>query len=142
MRMNRTYKLALGLVFLACTIPIGLAAQTSSADTDQKVADLEKQLQAIRAELDAMKAQPAAAPAATPEARAEPAAAAPAPPPDPLAGIKSVLGGVNLTGLVDVYYGYNANHPVAGTYTEPFSFRSNRFGLTLIELQFVQTVAK
>jgi hypothetical protein len=142
MRMNRTYKLALGLVFLACTIPIGLAAQTSSADTDQKVADLEKQLQAIRAELDAMKAQPAAAPAATPEAGAAPAAEAPAPPPDPLAGIKSVLGGVNLTGLVDVYYGYNANHPVAGTYTEPFSFRSDRFGLNLIELQLDKPVDK
>jgi hypothetical protein len=150
--MNRSKKLALGLAFLACTIPIGLAAQTSSADTDQKVADLEKQLQAIRAELDAMKAQSAAAPAAaaaTPEAGAAPAAAAPAPPPDPLAGIKSVLGGVNLTGLVDVYYGYNANHPVqsikgtnVGTYTEPFTFRDNRFGLNLIELQLDKPVDK
>ena len=55
MRLKSLCNLAMGLVFLACTLPAGLAAQTSSADTDQKVADLEKQLQAIRAELDALK---------------------------------------------------------------------------------------
>ena len=111
MRLKSLCNMAMGLVFLACTLPAGLAAQTTSADTDQKVADLEKQLQAIRAELDALKSQPAApaaaATAATPAASAAPAA----PSPKPLAGITSVLGGVNLTGLVDAYYGYNANHP-------------------------------
>jgi hypothetical protein len=45
------------------------------------------------------------------------------------------LGGVNLTGLADVYYGYNANHPATGTVTEPFQLYNSQFGLNLIELQ-------
>ena len=141
MRMKRLCSMALGLVFLACTLPTGLAAQTSSADTDKKIADLEKQLEAIRAELDALKpkaaAAPTTAPAAAPgaaEAAAAPAAT-PAAPPNPLAGITSVLGGVNLTGLADIYYGYNANHPAGGTVTEPFSNTDSQFSLNLIELQ-------
>ena len=44
MRLKRLCNMALGFVFLACTLPAGLAAQTTSADTDQKIADLEKQL--------------------------------------------------------------------------------------------------
>jgi len=136
MRMTRLCRMALGVVLLAITLPAGLAAQTSSADTDKKVADLQKQLEEIRAELDALKPKPAAA---------VPAAAAVATPeaaPGPLAGIESVLGGVNLTGLVDVYYGYNANHPAAGTYTEPFTNRVDRFGLNLFELQLDKPVDK
>ena len=138
--MKRLFKMALGLVFLASTLPVGLAAQTSSGDTDKKIADLQKELEAVRAELEALKpnrapaaAAPAAAAVATPEAAAAPS---------PLAGIKSVLGGVNLTGLVDVYYGYNANHPAAGTYTEPFTNRVDRFGLNLFELQLDKPVDK
>jgi len=142
MRMARLYKMALGVVLLACTLPAGLAAQTSSTDTDKKISDLEKQLEAIHAELNALKGKPATTPAAaTPEAAA-PAAAAPAAAPNPLAGITSVLGGVNMTGLADVYYGYNANHPAGGTVTEPFSFRNDRFGLNLIELQLDKPVDK
>ena len=54
-----------------------------------------------------------------------------------------MLGGVNLTGLVDGYYGYNANHPPApGTITEPFSYRRDAFGLNLIELQLDKPVDK
>jgi hypothetical protein len=140
MRMKRLCSLALGIVFLACTLPVGLAAQTSSADTDQKIADLEKQLEAVRAEIDALKTKPAApaAPADAPtthEMSAAPAAAAAAPAPNPLAGITSVLGGVNMTGLVDAYYGYNANHPAGGTATEPFQFSNSQFSLNLLELQ-------
>jgi hypothetical protein len=149
MRLKSLCNITLGLVFLACTLPAGLAAQTSSADTDQKIADLEKQLQAIRAELDALKSKPAAATAApaatvaTPEASATPAA-----PTNPLAGITSVLGGVNLTGLVDAYYGYNANHPALGiahvgnTATEPFQFTNGQFSLNLLELQLDKPVDK
>ena len=146
MRMKRLYKMALGLVLLACTLPAGLSAQTSSADTDKKISDLEKQLEAIRAELNALKpaaAAPAATtPAATPATAAAVTTPAPAPPANPLAGITSVLGGVNLTGLVDGYYGYNANHPAGGTVTEPFTFRNDRFGLNLIELQLDKPVDK
>jgi hypothetical protein len=150
--MKRPYKMALGSVFLACTLTVGLAAQTSSADTDAKIVNLEKQLEAMRAELDALKSKPVApaaapvAPTAATETAAAPAAEAP---PNPLAGITSVLGGVNLTGLADVYYGYNANNPPGsngtypgGTLTEPFTYRNNRFGLNLIELQLDKPVDK
>jgi hypothetical protein len=137
---------ALGAVVLACALPIGVAAQTSSADTDKKIADLEKQLEAIRSELDALKTTPAAAaPAtATTTAAAAPAAGAAAatPPANPLAGITSVLGGVNLTGLVDAYYGYNANHPTGGTVTEPFTQTNSQFSLNLIEFQLDKPVDK
>jgi len=135
MRMNRLFRMALGLVFLAGTLPVGLAAQTSSADTDKKIADLERQLEAMRVELDALKARPAAPVAvavAAPAAAATPAAA---PAPDPLAGITGVLGGVTLSGLVDVYYGYNANHPANGTVTEPFQQTNSQFSLNLLEMQ-------
>jgi hypothetical protein len=95
-------------------------------------------------------AQTDASPAAAPAPAATPAAteATPAPPADPLAGIKSVLGGVNFTGLADIYYGYNDNHPVtlpgnAGpTATEPFSPFNDRFGLNLVELQLDKPVDK
>jgi hypothetical protein len=74
----------------------------------------------------------------------EAAAATPAtaPAPNPLAGITSVLGGVNLTGLVDAYYGYNANHPTDGTATEPFQFENGQFNLNLLELQLDKPVDK
>jgi hypothetical protein len=150
MRIKRLCTTMLGLVFLACTLPAGLAAQTSSSDVDQKISDLEKQLEAVRAELDALKPK-AAAPAAAPApaaAVAAPAEAAAAPAPNPLAGITSVLGGVNLTGLVDAYYGYNANHPALGvghignTATEPFQFTNGQFSLNLLELQLDKPVDK
>ena len=150
MRLKSLCNMAMGFVFLACTLPAGVAAQTTSADTDQKVADLEKQLQAIRTELDALKSQPAApaaaATAATPATAATSAVAAA--PSNPLSGITSVLGGVNLTGLVDAYYGYNANHPALGvanignTATEPFQFTNGQFSLNLLELQLDKPVDK
>ncbi|HVJ05866.1 MAG TPA: outer membrane beta-barrel protein, partial [Candidatus Saccharimonadales bacterium] len=148
MRMNRLCSTALGFLFLTCTLPVGLSAQTSSADIDQKIADLEKQLASVKAQLDAMKTPSAPPPASAPEAHAgmttasmDAAATAPAAAPGPLTGITGVLGGVNLTGLVDAYYGYNANHPALGvghvgnTATEPFQFTNGQFSLNLLELQ-------
>jgi Putative beta-barrel porin-2, OmpL-like. bbp2 len=118
MRTIRPYKLPLGL-FLACILTVGLAAQTSSTDTAAK----------------------------PPEKAAETSPApAPAPAPSPLAGITSVLGGVNLTGLADVYYGYNANHPTGtaagNAVTEPFTPFVDQFGLNLVELQIDKPVDK
>ena len=153
MSINRT-KLALGVALLAFALPAGLTAETNdSPSADPKYAALEARIAQLEAQQSAagtQSAPPAMAQAA--EAPAPPPAAAPAPPADPLAGIKSVLGGVNLTGLVDVYYGYNANHPPVtptfafgsstNTVTEPFSFRNDRFGLNLIELQLDKPVDK
>jgi len=133
---KRHFPQALCLVFLACSMTMGLAAQTT--DTDKKIADLEKQLEVVRAQIDALKAAPAPAPAAA-AAAATPAAA---PASNPLSGITGVLGGVNLTGLVDAYYGYNANHPAGGTVTEPFTATNSQFSLNLIELQLDKPVDK
>ena len=170
MRINRT-NLALGVALLAFALPAGIAAQTSEAPTaDAKYAALESRIAQLESQLNKQQAaKPALVNAALPQTSEGPgeasnpaqAAAAPAPPPDPLAGIKSVLSGVTLTGLVDVYYGYNANHPPqastiapgvpglvgpfttpSGTITEPFTYRNDRFGLNLIELQLEKTVDK
>jgi hypothetical protein len=149
MSMKRYKQLALGATLLAFTLPLGLAAQTA---TDQEVNDLKQQVQALRSEMDAMKAAsatPKVVPAVATQVADAPAAgapaaaateAAPAPPPDPLAGITSVLHGVNLTALVDGYYQYNANHPVDGTYTEPFTNVNSQFMLNLLEVQLDKPV--
>jgi hypothetical protein len=127
---------ALLLIVLTCTLPLGLTAQTPGSNNDQKIADLEKQLDAIRAELDALKVKPVVAATTPTAAVSTPTISAPvAAAPSPLAGITGVLGGVALTGLADVYYGYNANHPSAGTVTEPFQSTNNQFSLNLLELQ-------
>ena len=142
----------MGALLIACALPLSMAAQTS--DTDKKLIELEKQLDALKAQIQEMKAaQPAAAPAAAPATTAvatpAPAAAsapAAAPAKDPLAGISSVLGGVNLTGLVDAYYGYNANHPNlsnnGGTLNEPFTFVTHQFSLNLLQRQLDKPVDK
>ncbi len=143
-----------GVLLIACALPLTMAAQTS--DTDKKLLELEKQLDAIKAQIEELKAAshpsaaPSPAPATTAVATPAPAAAAPAPAAapakDPLAGITSVLGGVNLTGVVDAYYGYNANHPNlvdnGGTSNEPFTFVNNQFSLNLLELQLDKPVDK
>jgi hypothetical protein len=147
LNIKRLTSKALGSLFLACALSGGLAAQTS--DTDKKIADLEKQLEAVRAQIEALKTAPAPAPAAavapTAAAGATPAAA---PAPNPLAGITSVLGGVNLTGLIDAYYTYNANHPaleIGGTSynsTTPFNGVDSQISLNLLELQLDKPVDK
>jgi len=142
MQVKRLCSMALGFVFLACTLSVGVMAQTSSAETDRRIADLEKQLEAIRTELNALKTAPAAPTPAPMTHEAAAATPATAPAPNPLAGITSVLGGVNLTGLVDAYYGYNANHPTDGTATEPFQFENGQFNLNLLELQLDKPVDK
>lgn len=142
MNLKRLYAKVLGVVFLACALPVGLAAQAT--DTDKKIADLEKELEAVRAQIEALKAAPPVAAAPAPVATTV-TSPAPAPAPNPMSGITSVLGGVNLTGLVDAYYGYNANHPSlsnGGTNTEPFSFTNNQFSLNLLEMQLDKPVDK
>jgi len=133
---------ALGVVFLAVLVSPAVFAQSS--DVDQRIADLQKQVEALRAELAALKPKPAeAAPAAAANnlvASSTPAAT-PAQP-NPLAGISSVLGGATISGLVDAYYGYNSNHPVGGTVTTPFTATNNQFSLNLIELALDKTPDK
>jgi hypothetical protein len=149
------------LVFLLC--PVFLLAQASAAapemaDVNQRITELEKQLQQLKEELASLKQARQAAPApAAPAPQAAnaltasvqapavaqapataPAAAAPAP--GPLDGIASVLKGATINGLIDIYYGYNFNSPsnhISGL--RLFDQRANEFALNLIELGLVKT---
>lgn len=122
----------------------------------QRVTELEKEVERLRGELQAVKATPAppVSPALVPAAyETQPAPPAVPPSPaqaDPLSGLSSVIGGATLTGLVDGYYSYNFNKPETGTTTlsdtpgnftslRTFDPRNNQFALNLIELGLVKT---
>ena len=124
------------LLFLLCPV---LMAQTttppSTPDINQRIADLERQLQQLKAEVagQAKTETPAAAPAA-PSGAVAAEAGTPAVAPGPLDGIASVLKGSTVNGLVDTYYGVNFNSPgnrISGL--RLFDNATNQFGLNLIE---------
>lgn len=123
---------AVGVVLLAVLVSPAVVAQTT--DVDQRIADLQKQVEALRAELVALKPKPVEAAPMQADMHMAPAASAAPAPANPLAGISSVLGGATIGGVVDAYYGYNANHPYGGTATTPFTLTNNQFSLNMIEL--------
>jgi hypothetical protein len=71
--------MTLGLLFFACTLPAGLSAQTS--DTDKRISELEKQIEALRSALEELKTKTATPAPAPPAAPAPTIATAPAPVP-------------------------------------------------------------
>jgi hypothetical protein len=128
----------------------GLAQEQTSAPPPtndailHQMQELQEEVKALRAEVTALKAAPAAAAApapAAPEAAAAPATAAPAgatsAPAATLAstGLAGLLGPTTLSGFVDTYYGYNANQP-AGRQNglRNFDVNSGQFGLNMLEL--------
>jgi hypothetical protein len=124
------------LLFLLCPLLAAQTATPTTADINQRIADLERQLQQLKAEVagQAKAEAPAAAPAATSTAVAA-EGTAPAVAPGPLDGIGSVLKGSTVNGLVDGYYGFNFNSP--GNRTSGlrlFDNETNQFALNLIEL--------
>jgi Putative beta-barrel porin-2, OmpL-like. bbp2 len=110
------------------------AASSSAAETQQRLAELEKEVSALVQEIDALKQSdapgmktaayhpdgaPASAPAAEPEKIT-------------LAGL---LGSTTISGFVDTYYGYNYNHPVDNN--SGFRFfdqKTNTFALNMAEV--------
>jgi hypothetical protein len=122
-----------------------------SADTQQRLQDLEKEMLLLQKEIVSLKesetpsiktaayVQPAAADAsATAVSQAPAATAAPAAPaaatPINLAGL---LGPTTISGFVDAYYGYNYNHPASqfsGNGLQPFTQDANGFALNMVEL--------
>jgi hypothetical protein len=152
------FRMAIG-TFLACLISPALRAQTQTTNSDadrsavllQRVDELQKQVDALRAEVAKLKEErPASAPAATatpaPPAAAAAAGAPSTAPAAPTSGettvqastpgpLRSLLGSTNLSGFVDTYYGYNFNQPqnrMSGL--RGFDGLSNQFGLNMIEL--------
>ena len=129
------------LLLLCCPL---LAAQTATptptADINQRIADLERQLQQLKAEVAGKTEAPAAVPAAPSNAVAAADASAPAAPAGPLDGIAGVLKGATVNGLVDGYYGFDFNTPgnrTAGL--RLFDNATNQFGLNLIEIGLDKT---
>jgi len=146
MKTLRFHCAALALILLAGAAQHPLFAQDSdkaASKVDQRITELEKQLEALKSELAALKTPaPAASAPATSNLTAT-TAAAPAPPPNPLAGISSVLGGANLTGLVDAYYQINPNQPRGrASQFRAFDAPNSQFMLNLIELQLDKPVDK
>jgi len=125
------------LFFLFC--PLLLAAQTaqpsSIADINQRISDLEQQLQQLKAQVAAQAKTEAPAAAAAAPANVVTVATAPAATPGPLDGIAGVLKGSTVNGLVDSYYGYNFNNPANRTSgLRLFDNATNQFALNLIEV--------
>jgi len=113
------------------------SSSSASSETQQRLADLEKEVDALQAEITALKDSDT--PSMKTAAYAEPASApvsAPLPAPaDDKISLASLLGPVTLSGFGDVYYGYNYNHPVDNV--SGFRFfdgPTNGFGFNMAEL--------
>jgi hypothetical protein len=120
-----------------------LFAQTAGTAkaVDDRIAELEKQVEALKMEIAAIKgAASGTAPVPVSAAVAPAPTQAAAPASDPLSGISSVLGGATVTGLVDTYYAYNVNQPANRTSSfRSFDNATNQFSLNMIELGLVKT---
>lgn len=139
MNKRREGLLALVIAGLLCSGAAPLRAETGAAATAEdeitrKLADLQSQIDQLKADLaKAKEAPPAetAAPAAT--ASTSPAPAAPE---AEKATLKSVLGPTAVTGFVDGYYGYNFNHPHNRTTSfRAFDGPANQFSLNYAKVQ-------
>lgn len=93
------------------------AATPAAAETQQKLDDLQKQMNLLQEEIAALKAENTPAmktaaltqPASEPVGLTNPPAAADDAPQK--ISLTSLLGPVTVSGFGDVYYGYDANHP-------------------------------
>jgi Putative beta-barrel porin-2, OmpL-like. bbp2 len=88
------------------------SSSSASSETQQRLADLEKEVEALQAEITSLKESDT--PSMRTAAYAEPASApvsAPLPTPADKISLSSLLGPVTVSGFGDVYYGYDYNHP-------------------------------
>jgi len=121
----------------------------------RKLMDLQVQIDQLKAELDqAKKARAAAAATASVPAAApsEPAPAAAPAPQEPAATaaattapekptLKSILAPTTVNGFVDVYYGYNFNHPQnQRTNYRAFDAPDNQFSLNQVQIRLDKSV--
>jgi hypothetical protein len=111
------------------------SASTSAApatSTQQQLDDLQKEMNALQQQIAALKAQQDAAPSVQAASFVQTPAAAPADSKVTLAGL---LGPTTISGMGDVYYGYNYNHP--NDNQSGFRFfdgPTNGFGFNMAEL--------
>jgi len=119
------------------------SATQSSADTQQRLQDLEKQVSILESEISSMKDSdaPGLKTASMTEPIAQAATPAAAPDKVTLAGL---LGPVTFSGFVDAYYAFNFNQPsdlgdtgpsgLGGNELRFFDANTNQFSLNAVEL--------
>lgn len=132
------------------TAPAASAAPVSAGDTQKRLQELEKEVTLLQSEITSLKdqttpglkaaayaqpASPAAEPAPTP---APPAAELASEPPAADApqkvSLASLLGPTTISGFIDAYYGYNANHPFDNlSGFRFFDANTNAFSLNMME---------
>jgi hypothetical protein len=135
--MNKLREGLFGLVIatLLCSWSAPLRAETAAEEEiTRKLAELQTQIDTLKADLAKAKEAPpaeAAAPAATAST-----APAPAAPEAEKTTLKSVLGPTSVTAFVDGYYGYNFNHPHNRTTSyRAFDGPANQFSLNYAKIQ-------
>ncbi len=123
------------------------SAQTSAAPSPEvadRLAQMEKQIAELQAQIAALKQAPAPAPTAGAQPAAANAVVATEtkPAPSPLEGLTNVLGGATLTGYVDTYYNVNfaqpANHVTRLRSWDNFN---NGFQLNMVNLVLDKSVS-
>jgi hypothetical protein len=133
--------LALAIAGMLCSGAAPLRAETGAAATAED--EITRKLAELQAQIDTLKADLAKAKEAPPAQTAAPAASsapAPAAPEAEKTTLKSLLGPTSVTGFVDGYYGYNFNHP----HNRMTSFRAfdgpaNQFSLNYAKIQVDKT---
>jgi len=120
--------LALSVILAHPTMTLAQdSSQPSNADLAQRISEMEKELNDLKAQLAAEKAATPAPAAAVVSTTSSPAPAAPT--------LSGLLGPTTLSGFVDVYYDYNSNQPAGRTTAyRNFDINSGQFGLNMIEL--------
>jgi hypothetical protein len=137
----RRLSTALAICLLSFLLGSPLVQFAEAQDSDPALAE---KIEALQKQLDALKAELAAKTSASPSSGAAPVSptvavanlaesSVPAHPTVP--SIASILGPVTLSGFVDTYYGVNFNHPanrINGL--RSFDGGANQFGLNMVEL--------
>lgn len=116
-------------------------AAPSSADTQKRLDNLQKELTELQSQIAALKAAQQSAPSVKTAAltSASPSAAEMTPAPaaeDAPAkiSIASLLGPTTISGFVDAYYGFNSNHPFDNNSGfRYFDEKTNAFSLNMVE---------
>jgi hypothetical protein len=111
------------------------AAASSAApakNTQQQLDDLTKEMAALQQQIAALRAEADAAPKVEVASFVQTPAAAPA---DTKVNLAGLLGPTTISGMGDVYYGYNYNHPFENTSgLRFFDGPTNGFGFNMAEL--------
>ena len=110
-------------------------ARPSADDLEQRIDKLETEVRDLKSQLAAAK-ESADMGKDHAVARGQASAAGVAAASSPAPSLSGLLGPTTLSGLVDIYYGYNANQPASReSNLRSFDTNANQFALNLVELQ-------